>query len=164
MCNKLLSHLSLKLPAAKLHNNLIERTDLYHSWPLTPKRVQIPPYPLITEPSCTQPAQQPHGTKRTLPRLAPAAPRVQEAPSPLIIETSCDRQRTGCDQSRLYPKRKKPAPPDPNKIHYLVEQALTLLQQDLDSVTSSLVSLGGVLGLHPEVCMFADESRVTESG
>jgi hypothetical protein len=110
---------------------LFHKTSLPLLAPAAP-RVQQAPKPPVIETSCSQAAQQPHGTKRSLPRLAPAAPRVQEAPNPLIIETSCDQQRTGCDQSRLYPKRKKLAPPDPNRIHYLAEQALTLLQQDLD--------------------------------
>lgn len=57
---------------------------------------------------------------------------VQVSPYPLIVETSCGKQRTGCDQRRLYPERKKLAPPDPDIIHYLAAQALTILQPDLD--------------------------------
>jgi len=57
---------------------------------------------------------------------------VQVSPYPLIVETSCGKQRTGCDQRRLYPERKKLAPPDPDRIHYLAAQALTILQPDLD--------------------------------
>jgi hypothetical protein len=95
-------------------------------------RVQQAPYPHIIEAPCSQPAQQPHGTKRPLPPLAPAAPKVQEASNQPIIEPSCDQQRTGCDKTRLCPKRRKLAPLGPNGIQYLVEKALTFLRQEFD--------------------------------
>lgn len=77
-------------------------------------------------------SRPPNGPKTYLPRLVPAAPRMHQTPHQLSIETPCDQQRTGCDQSRLYPKRRKEAPPDPNRIQYLAEQALAFLRQDLD--------------------------------